>query len=83
MEKDLKVIAAKAETNWTDNWNFRSFLQHHVDPDIIDETVKLLNKVVSSQIECTDCGNCCRELQPHLDEVDVIKIASELELDIS
>ncbi len=71
MEKDLKRLAEKAEANWADHWNFRSYLQHSVDPAVIDETVQRLNLTVSSDIDCTECANCCKELEPHLDDKDI------------
>lgn len=80
MEKNLEKIAKNAEINWADNWNFRSFLQHEVDPLIIDETALALYHAVSSEIDCTKCANCCRELEPHIEEDDVAKIASDLDL---
>jgi Fe-S-cluster containining protein len=80
MKKDLKIIAELAEENWADNWNFRSFLQHEVDPLIIDQTVHDLNRIVSAEIDCTTCANCCRELQPHLEEKDVTSVAAALDL---
>jgi Fe-S-cluster containining protein len=83
MEKDLKTIGLKAEVNWADNWNFRSFLQHNVDPTVIDETVKRLYQAVSAQIDCTACANCCKELQPHLDKKDVGRVAVCLGLSVS
>ena len=82
MEKDLKIIAELAESNWADNWNFRSFLQHEIDPSIIDQTVHELNRVVSAEIDCTACANCCRELQPHLEEKDVTRVAAALDLSV-
>lgn len=82
MEKDLKILADKAKTNWADNWNFRSYLQHEVDPKIIDETVQTLYRSVSSQIDCTECANCCRELEPHLEESDIVCIATALDLTV-
>ncbi len=82
MNKDLKSIAEKAEANWADNWNFRSFLQHEIDPVVIDETVQELNRTVSAAIDCTVCANCCRELQPHLEEKDVWRVASALNLSV-
>ncbi len=82
MEKDLKIIAELAEANWADNWNFRSFLQKEVDPKVIDETVQALNSKVSGEIDCTVCANCCRELQPHLEEKDVARVAAALDLSV-
>jgi len=82
MEKDLKIIGEKAEANWADNWNFRSFLQHEIDPAVIDETVQALSRAVSTEIDCTICANCCKQLQPHLGEADVVRVAGALCLSV-
>lgn len=80
MEKDLSKIAARAEANWADNWNYRAYLQRHVPPDEIDRTAQALNREVASAIDCTTCTNCCREINPYLSSSDVRRVAQSLGL---
>lgn len=78
LETDLKTIASLAEPHWADNWNFRAFLQQEVDPVRLDTVVHEVNKDVSARIDCTTCGNCCREVYPHFDPPDVTRLAKGL-----
>ena len=82
MEKDLKIIAENAEINWADNWNFRSYLQHEIDPILIDETALAVYQTVTSEIDCTKCANCCRVMEPHLEEDDIANVASALDFPV-
>ncbi len=36
---------------------------------------------VSAQIDCTACGRCCRQMGPPLDEADLIRLETGLNLD--
>jgi Fe-S-cluster containining protein len=72
---DLSALNELARDRWADNWNFRAFLQKSVDPDEIDRRVHALNAEVSARIDCTTCGNCCREIFPYLSGKDVGRLA--------
>ena len=78
LELSVDVIASLAEAHWADNWNFRAFLQQKVAPSEIDREVQDLCRAVSAKIDCTACGNCCREIHPHLRAPDVTRLASGL-----
>lgn len=78
LETDIKTIASLAEPHWVDNWNFRAFLQQEVEPERLDAVVHALNREVAARIDCTACGNCCREIYPHFDPPDVTRLASGL-----
>ena len=80
LETRIDVIAALAEPHWADNWNFRAYLEQNVDPIELDRAVKQLNHEISSKIDCTACGNCCREIYPHITGSDVTRLASGLGL---
>jgi Fe-S-cluster containining protein len=65
LELDLKKIKLLSEQNEEENWRFRSFLKFEDDPKI-DQIVHRLYQEISQDIDCTQCGNCCRELKPLL-----------------
>ena len=80
LETDLARIDALARTNWADNWNFRAYLQQHVDARAVDREAQAQNAAVAARIDCTTCGNCCREIHPYLRAKDVSRLAKGLGL---
>ncbi|MCX6123144.1 MAG: YkgJ family cysteine cluster protein, partial [Proteobacteria bacterium] len=74
---DLPEIAALAEPHWADNWNFRSYLQQKVSPETIDDVAQKTYREVAAQIDCTQCGQCCREIQPYLTAQDVLRLSGD------
>ncbi len=78
LQLDLNTISQLAKSNWADNWNFRAFLQQKVDPAEIDQRVHLLNAQVSAAIDCVACGNCCRALEPQLENSDIARLSRGL-----
>ena len=78
LETDIRVIAAAAEPAWADNWNFRSYLMTQVPADVIDQTVFAINAEVAAAIDCTTCGNCCREIFPLMTGEDASRMATGL-----
>ena len=79
MEIDLKKIKELALKKEKKNWKFRSFLKG-CDDDEVDLIVHRLLKEVSAEIDCTVCGNCCKELQFELLEGDIGKLAEALNI---
>lgn len=65
LELDVKKIKLLAEQNEEKNWRFRSFLKFRNEHKI-DRIVHRLYHEISQAIDCTQCGNCCRELKPLL-----------------
>ena len=43
-----------------------------------DKEVHAIHEKVFSEIDCTKCGNCCRNLGPKFNETDIVRISSEL-----
>ena len=71
LETDLNKIKKLSEKNDEENWNFRSFLKgYDATIEKIDAIVHELNQRISSEIDCTICANCCKEVQPLLDQED-------------
>jgi len=74
IETDLKKIALLAKQNRDENYSFRSFLKGQ-DCDKIDSIVHRLHEQISSQIDCSECGNCCSSLMPTVSDADIEKMA--------
>jgi len=74
---DLKKIKKLVQEKEDENWEFRTFLKC-CDSDKVDDTVHALYREISSQVECSECANCCRESLPGLDREDIEKFAAGL-----
>ena len=69
----IKVLSKRKEE---ENWEFRSYLKEcDIPSEEIDRIVHELYEEISSEIDCMICGNCCREVQPLLDEEDVERLS--------
>ena len=76
IETDLKKIRKAAKEKEDENWKFRTFLRTcDISPEKIDSIVHKLYQQTSSEIDCKSCGNCCREIQPVLDQEDIEKFS--------
>lgn len=83
IETDLKYIAKIAKQKDDENWEFRSFLKaHDMDDAELDAIVRRLNEQITAQIDCTECGNCCKQSRPTLDTDDVTRFAIGLEMSV-
>jgi hypothetical protein len=79
VEKDMTKIKTLSREKEDENWEFRSFLkQCDIPPEEIDRIVHELYEQASTEVDCTACGNCCREVQPLLDDEDVERLSSGL-----
>jgi uncharacterized protein len=74
---DLAFIAAQAAGKETEHEQFRSFIEQQ-NPAAIDTLVQALYHKVSPQIDCTQCGNCCRAMMITLETTDTTRIAAHL-----
>lgn len=75
LELDLEKIKRFAERNKDKNWRFRTFLKFRGGSKI-DRIVHRLYHEISEEIDCTQCGNCCRELRPLLAKKEVKLLAN-------
>lgn len=71
---DLNLIAAKAKENHKENFAFRVFLKN-ADEDKTDRFVKKINAEVTSKIDCTQCANCCKQLEAGVTDDEIKKLA--------
>jgi hypothetical protein len=79
METDLNKIKKFAKEKDDENWNFRTFLKGYGNKKL-DLIVHKLFKQVSEAIDCTACGNCCKEIQPSVKKKDIIKLSKSLNI---
>jgi uncharacterized protein len=69
----IKEVALKREN---ENLDFQAFLkQLDMAPKKIDAIVHKILDEVTSQIDCTKCANCCKQIRPVLDNDDVSKLS--------
>jgi hypothetical protein len=81
VETDISKIKALSKRKEDENWEFRSFLKESdVPSEEIDRIVNELYKETSIKIDCTSCANCCREMQPLLDDEDIERLSAGLGL---
>jgi uncharacterized protein len=81
---DLEYIKEMGTERERENWEFRTFLkQHTLTSREIDAIVHEIVDEVTSQIDCTKCANCCKQIKPVLDEEDVSKFAQGLKVPVS
>jgi uncharacterized protein len=76
IQTDLAYIAAQADLNFSENENFRDFLRNG-DFDL-DSMVIAINAVIEPQIDCTQCGNCCRSLMINVTPAEATQLADRL-----
>ena len=67
----IKQIAAERED---ENFRFRTFLKGK-DAEKVDSVVHRLHTKITSQIDCTLCGNCCCCLKPKVSKEDIEALA--------
>ncbi len=73
---DLAYIEKMEEKREIENVEFRSYLKFHcLTSEEIEAIVQRILTKVTSQIDCTKCGNCCEKIRPTLDEEDIIIFA--------
>ena len=67
IETNLETILAKTTLDEKINDQFSDFLSR-LDSTALDEEIFRLEKIITPQINCTDCGNCCKSLMVNINE---------------
>ena len=79
IETDLKKIKEASQKKEDENWEFRSFLKgYDIEVEELDSIVHGLLEEVCREIDCTACGNCCREISPVLENKDIERLSNSL-----
>ena len=79
METDSKKIKKLAKEKEDENWRFRTFLKVY-DINNLDSIVHKLFRQFSKTIDCTTCGNCCKEIKPSFKKTDIEKLSKSLNI---
>lgn len=74
LETDLEKISAQSELRKDENYRFKAFLKKR-NGYKTDLLVHQLNETISPRINCTVCGNCCKNLSPYLNDDDLLRLA--------
>jgi len=81
---DLQHIKRMGIEREDENLSFRAFLKSHDLPSTeIDAIVHEITEEVVSQIDCTKCANCCKQIRPVLDKDDVSRFALGVNIPVS
>lgn len=77
--QDLSVITNIAVSKERENAAFEKFLQQQ-NSEVIDELVHQLNNEIEPQIDCIQCGNCCRTLMINVEKPDAARLSAHLKI---
>ena len=82
MAFDLVQIRTQATAKEDENYKFRQFLKSRcrLGPEQVDEHVFAATRRVWAGIDCTQCANCCKQVQPTFSEEEVDRLARHLEM---
>lgn len=72
MLTDLVQIDRLGRQKKAENARFRVYLKSH---DYSDRRLRRLGEEIESQIDCTQCANCCRVAEAGVKERDIEKLA--------
>ena len=72
MLTDLVQIDRLGRQKKTENARFRVYLKRH---DYSDRRLRRLAEEIESQIDCTQCANCCRVAEAGVKDRDIEKLA--------
>ncbi|MDH6358261.1 YkgJ family cysteine cluster protein [Parabacteroides sp. PF5-9] len=76
---DLKSLPEKAQKVEKETRQFFKSIRKNRLREL-DDTMQALHEEVFEEIDCLECGNCCRSLGPRLTDRDIEKIATTLRL---
>jgi len=74
--ENLAIQAAKKKKETTGF--FRQLSKK--DPGKVDAAFQTIHEEVFEQVNCLDCGNCCRSLGPRITDADIRRISAALKI---
>jgi uncharacterized protein len=79
LEREIHKIEELARLRKEENVKFKSFLRGK-NARKVSLAIHRLNDEIAPKIDCTACGNCCRNLSPCLNKEDLKKLSAGLGL---
>ncbi|MCX6209832.1 MAG: YkgJ family cysteine cluster protein, partial [Bacteroidetes bacterium] len=79
LQTNLKVISNFAVEYQNENDQFAQTLLS-LDSDKLDAVVSELNDIVTPQVDCTSCGNCCKSLMINVSDTEADNVAEHLNI---
>ncbi len=76
---NLSSISNLAAERENENDDFRIFLKNR-DSKAVDILVHEINDSIAPQIDCTQCGNCCKSLMINITAFEADNLASQLNI---
>ncbi len=77
---DTEQIKRLATEREVENDGFRHFIQA-MDGKLVDEWVEKLLPAVEEEVDCTQCGACCRELMINVTPEEVFTVTKALSIE--
>lgn len=77
IETNLQTIATQSIVDYETNNKFMNYLQQ-LNTNEIDDAVYELEHTIAPQIDCTQCGNCCKTLMINVEEKEATHVAQYL-----
>ena len=75
----IEELAAQAMKKSKENAAFFRLVAGK-DPGKVDEAFHDLHEEVFKEVDCLDCGNCCKSLGPRLTDADIRRVSSALKI---
>ena len=79
IKTNLKEIGIIAKDKQEENDGFSLFLKKQSHSNI-DSLVFRLNEEITPQIDCTQCGNCCKTLMIQVDPIELKHLSAALQM---
>ena len=74
-------IFEAARSKQTENIFFKKELKKY-SSEVIDEKVQVLKEHFYKAIDCTKCANCCKHLEPGIEDNEIEKLAEKKGMDV-
>lgn len=80
MQSDYEDLEKLAKEKEGENWDFRKFLKFYdeLSDKELDKLVSMIASKYESEVECINCGRCCKKLKPTLSQQDQQRLAGRL-----
>lgn len=79
---DLHIIKQIAADKEVENDHFKVFLKQQ-NSEQVDLIVHQLNESITPQIDCTQCGNCCKSLMINVTPDETAALALHLKMEVA